>query len=597
MTSQSRATSAYGADDLGGSRAYSPRTLLRLLAYVRPYRLLLSLSVVGMLIYVAASVSIPWIVERATNSVVTAPDLARLRSIVLLFLLVMLVNFAAGYFHLRLLARVGQRVVLDLRTRFFAHLQGLSISFFDRHEVGRIMSRGQNDIEQLEEFLSIVVLSLGDLLTLVGIVVAMLLMRWQLAAIAMAVIPLLCVVLFFWQPVAWRAFMRVRGAIAVVNASLQENISGIRVIQSLNRQEENMGRFDDLNRDHLDARIHATRLAAMLMPVIEILTAASLALVVIFGGAMVLRDELEVGVLVAFALYILRFFEPVRRLTMQYTEVQRAVTSASRVFALLDIQPEVQDRPGAGKLPQMRGEIRFENVGFRYVEGVEVLHNIDLHIRPGEHVALVGATGSGKTTLASLLMRLYDVTEGRITVDGNDIRDVQRSSLVRHMSMVLQEPFLFSGSIADNIRYAHTEVPDDEMERVAGLVGAREFISHLPRDYDTQVEERGQNLSPGQRQLIALARALVADPRIVILDEATASVDSYTERRIQRALERLLEGRTAIIIAHRLSTVRDADRIVVLDSGRIVEEGRHEELLARNGVYAGLYRALSVEGG
>ena len=323
---------------------------------------------------------------------------------------------------------------------------------------------------------------------------------------------------------------------------------------------------------------------------------AALALVVIFGGGMVLRTELEVGVLVAFALYIQRFFDPVRRLTMQYTAVQRAVTSASRVFDLMDTKPEVQDRPNALKLPRISGEVRFENVSFHYIEEMEILHNINLHIKPGEHVALVGATGSGKTTLVSLLLRLYDVSEGRITVDGHDIRDVERHSLVEQMSMVLQEPFLFSGTIADDIRYSHTEVPDDRIERVARIVGAHGFISHLPDGYDTQVEERGQNLSPGQRQLISLARALVADPRIVILDEATASVDSYTERQIQQALERLLEGRTAIIIAHRLSTVRDADRIVVMENGSIVEEGRHLGLLAKDGVYARLHHALTVNG-
>jgi ATP-binding cassette subfamily B protein len=309
------------------------------------------------------------------------------------------------------------------------------------------------------------------------------------------------------------------------------------------------------------------------MPIIEILTAGALALVVVFGGKMALGQSIEIGVLVAFALYIQRFFEPVRRLTMQYTAVQRAVTSASRVFDLMDTPPEVQDRQDAIELPRISGEVRYEDVSFRYTDDTEVLHDIDLHIRPGEHMALVGATGSGKTTMASLLLRLYDVTDGRIVVDGHDIRDVQHASLARQMSIVLQEPFLFSGTIADNIRYAHTEVPDEDVERVARIVGAHGFISRMEKGYQAEVEERGQNLSPGQRQLIALARALVADPRIVILDEATASVDSYTERQIQRALERLLEGRTAIIIAHRLSTVRDADRIVVMEQGRIVEQG------------------------
>lgn len=586
-----------GMADAGEARKYDPRMLLRLLTYARPYRRLVVISTVMMLIYTGTSVAVPWIVQLATNSIVVARDVGQLRNLVIVFLGVMAFNFVAGYVHSRLLARIGQWVVLDLRTALFSHLQRLSISFYDQHEVGRIMSRAQNDVQQLQEFLTILVMSLGDLLTLVGIVVAMVVMQWQLGLITLSVLPVLIVVIVFWQPVAWRTFMRVRWALALVNANLQENISGVRVIQSLNRQQENMRRFEQLNRDHRDSHIRATGLAAILMPVIEIVTAAALALVVVFGGRMALGQSIEIGVLVAFALYIQRFFEPVRRLTMQYTAVQRAITSASRVFDLMDTPPEVQDRPDAIELPRISGEVRYENVSFRYTDETEVLHNIELHIRPGEHVALVGATGSGKTTMASLLLRLYDVTDGRILVDGHDLRDVRHASLARQMSIVLQEPFLFSGTIADNIRYAHVDVPDEEVQRVARIVGAHGFISRLEKGYQTEVEERGQNLSPGQRQLIALARALVADPRIVILDEATASVDSYTERQIQQALERLLEGRTAIIIAHRLSTVRDADRIVVMEQGRIVEQGKHADLLARGGTYARLYRALTQGGG
>ena len=589
-------TPVHGMEDSGRTRAYNPRVLLRLTIFFRPYRPLVALSIVLMLIYTGAAVAIPWIIQQATDKALVNRDFAQLRSIVLIFLVVMAVSFIAGYLHLRILSRIGQWVVLDLRTKLFAHLQKLSISFYDQHEVGRIMSRGQNDVQQLQEFLTILVLSIGDILTLVGIVVAMLLMQWKLAAITLAVLPALIVVVWFWQPIAWRTFMRVRRALAIVNASLQENISGVRVIQGLNRQQKNLQRFEELNRDHRDTHIRATGLAAVLMPVIEIVTAAALALVVVFGGSMVHGEELKIGMLVAFVLYIQRFFDPVRSLTMHYTAVQRAVTSASRVFDLMDTKPDVQDKRGAIELSRISGEVRFENVSFHYTEEMEILHNVNLHIRQGEHVAVVGSTGSGKTTLVSLLLRLYDVNNGRITVDGHDIRDVKRRSLVEQMSMVLQEPFLFSGTIADDIRYSHTEVPDDEVERVARIVGAHGFISHLPDGYFTEVEERGQNLSPGQRQLISLARALVADPRIVILDEATASVDSYTERQIQQALERLLKDRTAIIIAHRLSTVRNADRIVVMENGSIVEEGKHNELLIKDGVYARLHHALTANG-
>ena len=524
------------------------------------------------------------------SEAVSGSNVRQLHIVGIIFLAVALVHFGSNYLQMIFMPKVGQGVLYLLRTQMFNHLQSLSPAFFHRTEVGRIVSRGQSDVLQLQETFDLMVESFADLLSLFGIMAVMLFIDWQLALVCLSIVPVLLLLLVYWQKFARHSFMRIRRAVAMVNGEYNQNITGVRVVESFNRQDANLRHFDSLNREHLNANLEASKFSGGLMPVVGTLVGLGMGFGVVLVGGLFAADGLvEWAVLVSFAMYIQRFFEPIRHLTMQYSQLQRAMAAGVRIFEILDLRSEVTDRPGAPAMPPLQGHIRFEGVGFHYVPGVKVLDDINVDIKPGENVALVGSTGAGKSTMVTLIHRFADVTEGRITIDGYDIREVHRHSLVPQMSMVLQEPYLFSGTISNNIRYSHEEATDGDVVSAAKAVGAHDFIMGLDGGYDNVLAERGVNLSVGQRQLLSFARAIVGNPRVIILDEATANIDTQTELLIQDALKRILQGRTSIVIAHRLSTVRNADKILVLDHGRLVETGNHQELLKSNGVYARLY--------
>ena len=577
-------------DSIVGS-AYDHKVVVRLMTYIWPYKRDALIAIIAVLIYTLGNVMVPWLMMTGIIWAVEPGDVSRLHIIGLVFAGVTVLHFGANYIQFVYMPKVGQGILYSLRTGMFNHLQELSPSFFHRTPVGRIMSRSQSDVLQLQETFELMIQSFSDALSLFGIIAFMVWIDWRLALVSMSILPILFFVLIYWQRFARHSFMRIRRAIAMVNGEYNQNITGIRVVESFNRQDANMEHFDELNTEHLNANMEASRYSGALQPFVETLMGIGMGFgVILVGGIMVKGGDLDWAVLVAFALWIQRFFEPVRHLTMQYSQLQRAMAAGVRIFEVLDLQPEVVDKKDAITLPEIQGEIKFEDVNFEYVKDVLVLKEINLHIRPGENVALVGSTGAGKSTLVTLIHRFADVTNGRITVDGHDIRDVTRHSLASQMSMVLQEPYLFSGTVADNIRYNNESISDDDVVAAAKTVGAHEFILSLELGYNTVLAERGINLSVGQRQLLSFARAVAGDPRVIILDEATANIDTHTEVLIQQALQEVLKGRTSIVIAHRLSTIRNADNIVVLDQGRLVEMGNHDELLAKKGgVYARLY--------
>ena len=586
--------SRQGDIDEVGQRLYDSSVVKRLAAYMLPFKAIVALAVFGVIVYTGATVAIPWVIGDTTDNAIKDLNASGLNTVAYTFGAILILHFGANWGHQLALALVSQKIIFNLRLELFSHLQRLPMSFHNRNKVGSVMSRAQNDVYQLQEFLDIVVTSLGDLLSLLGIVTIMFLIDWKLALVSLASLPILFVIIYVWQRKARPAFFKVRVAISTVNGSLAENLSGVRIVQSMNRQDENLVNFDKLNKDHLDANLTAAKLSATLMPTVEVFMSFGLAGAVVIGGMQVIDGTMQAGTIIMFSLWIQRFFDPIRSMTQQFTQLQRAMASGSRIFDLLDIEPDLADFPDAVMMPEIKGAIKYDDVSFAYMEGKPVLENINLNVPEGTTVALVGKTGAGKTTMAALLSRFFDVDDGSLTIDGHDLRAVTRNSLATQMGTVLQEPFQFSGTITENIRYNHPEATDDDIVRAATAVGIHDYIASLPEGYDTIMEERGGNMSLGQRQLVSFARALVANPRIIILDEATANVDTQTEQLIQTAIGTLLAGRTAVVIAHRLSTIRNADNIVVMDKGRIVESGTHDELITHGGLYAKQYELHQV---
>ncbi len=572
------------------SRKFDWRLVRQFGPYLARYRGATLASAALMLLYTAASLATPYLIGVAIDRYISRGDVIGLAIIGVVLLGVNVVMWQGQYWQVWTMSWAGQQILYHLSADMFAHLQKLSLSFYDRTQIGRVMSRLQSDIDVLEAMLSSGLLAiLGSLVSLVGVVGAMLAMNVPLALLSFAVLPIMVTIAAFWQRHAQRSFRRTRAAISMVNATLQENISGMRVIQSLVREDRNRAEFDDLNSYNRDTNLEASRIAALVLPLVEVVAALAIALTIIYGGTLVAQGHLQVGVLVAFTLYINRFFDPIRELSQQYTQLQRSGIAAERIFQILAMPVEIVDRPNASILPQVRGTVEFRDVVFGYHPALPVLHNLNLHIEAGQTVAIVGPTGAGKSTIAGLLSRFYDVQQGAILIDGCDIRDVTQHSLRSQIGIVLQDPFLFTGTVRENIRYGRLNATEAEVIEAAHAVGLHDVIMRLPEGYDTLIRERGRNLSVGQRQLISFARALLADPRILILDEATANIDTFTELLVQQGLRRLLHGRTALVIAHRLSTIKGADCIVVLQAGRIVEQGSHAELLQRNGVYTSLY--------
>jgi ABC-type multidrug transport system fused ATPase/permease subunit len=565
------------------------RNMRRLLPYFRPYKWRVIGTIALMLLVTAAGLATPALAQVAIDDGISAGSVRALIVIVIVFVVIGLIGWIAGYWQAYMSSWVGNRVLLDLRRQVFRHLMRLELGHHERTPTGRSVSRLTADIEAVNQLVVEGATSLIiNGLTLIGVVVILLAYDWKLAIAALLIFPLLAVGTWWFRVRATRAYRATRERVAVVLSVLQETLSGVRVVQAHGRQEETRRRFRDANEEYREANMRTVTVSGIYFPGVELLAALGTALILWYGGSRVLDSDLSVGVMVAFIGYLASFFDPIQQLSQLYNTFQSAMAALEKIFGVLETDPRITDAPDATDLPDVAGRIDLDGVSFGYGRQY-VIRDVNLHIEPGTTVALVGATGAGKSTLAKLIARLYDPDEGVVRVDGIDLRHVREESLRAEMGIVPQEGHLFSGTIAGNVRFAYPVATDDDVRRALSAVGALEFVEALPDGIHTEVQERGARLSAGQRQLICFARALVPDPRLVILDEATSSIDIGTERRIEEALDRLLTGRTAVIIAHRLSTIRRADRIVVVEDGTIAEQGSHDELMRLGGRYAGLY--------
>ena len=591
--------SATKAEDELDDKPYDVRLMRRLLSYLRPYRARVAVAVV--LLFAAAALELvgPYLVKVALDSAVPTRDLGLLGTLVGIYVGALVLAFLAEYAQTLLTTWLGQRIMYDLRMEVFAHLQRLSLRYFDRNPVGRLMTRVTNDVEALNEaFSSGIVTVFGDVFTLVFILAAMLRLDWRLALVTFAVLPFVAAAAFLFRGLIRRAYRDIRVRLARINAFLQEHVSGVRVVQLFGREPRVNERFAEINRDHLEANLRSITYYALFFPVIEVLTAVALAVILWYGGGQTLQGEVTVGVVAAFLQYTRRFFRPIQDLSEKYNLLQGAMAASERIFELLDTEPEVRDPDQPLRLPTPgRGEIEFRDVWFRYGPDDEwVLRGVSFRAAPGERVAIVGATGAGKSTIINLLMRFYEPQRGQVLMDGVPIDRVRVDELRARISLVLQDVFLFSEDVRRNIRLGEERITDEQVRAAARRVGAERFIERLPGGYGQALGERGTSLSVGERQLVSFARALAFEPLVLVLDEATSSVDSELEAQIDEALVELMRGRTSLVIAHRLSTVQGADQILVLHHGEVRERGTHAELLRRGGLYARLYELQFVRG-
>ncbi|KJD44140.1 ABC transporter ATP-binding protein [Paenibacillus terrae] len=570
----------------------------RLLAYMKPYaRQILPILLVMMILGTITKLTVPYLISLAIDKAIApvGPALPSVKLLLLItgaVLLLYLIQWAASTYRIKFTNIIGQRVIYDLREDLFKHIQKLSFNFFDKRPAGSVLVRVTNDINSLQDlFTNGAVNVLIDCVQLTGIIVILLLINWKLGLAVIVTVPIMFLISTKLRVRIRRAWQEVRMKNSRINSHLNESIQGIRVTQAYTQEQENMAYFDNMNSSSKRSWDKASAMNQIFGPLIDITGGLGTLVLFWFGAHLIQTDQLTVGLLVAFANYVGNFWDPINRLGQMYNQLLVAMASSERIFEFMDEQPNIANKPGAQDLPSIRGDIHFEEVVFEYEKGRQALKGINLSVEAGQSIALVGHTGSGKSTIINLLSRFYDITSGRLTIDGHDVRDVTVESLRSQISIVLQDTFIFSGTIRDNIRFGRLDATDEEIEAAAKAVNAHEFIVHLPGGYETEVEERGGMLSMGQRQLLSFARALLANPRILILDEATASIDTETELKIQEALQVLLEGRTSFMVAHRLSTIRNADHIVVLDHGQIQESGNHEQLMKKHGIYRGLVEA------
>ncbi|MDX6534212.1 MAG: ATP-binding cassette, subfamily multidrug efflux pump [Gaiellales bacterium] len=567
------------------------RRVAQLIRYTSRYKGRATIAILALLGTTATTIAGPVVAKQAIDRGIIPGDFGAVQLWVAVFLAVALAGWLFGAVQSYLTTWVGERVLTDLRTDLFSHVQELELGYFERTRAGVLISRLTNDIEALNNLVTEGPTTLvQNTITLIGSAAVLLWLDWRLALATLVVFPGMSIGTAIFRRYSSRAYRRTRERLGEVTANLQEDISGVRVVQAFRREEPNYRRFLDVNGSYRDANVQTVNVSAFYFPFVDLLSAIAMAVVLGYGGVRVLNGEITAGELFVFIGLLSNFFEPVQQLSQFYQTFLAGTAALDKVFEVLDTEPEMVDKPGAKHLPQIHGDVRFEDVQFAYrADTAEVLHRVSFTVRAGQTVALVGHTGAGKSTIVKLLSRFYDPSGGRVLIDGHDLRDVTMESVRAQLGIVPQEAFLFAGSVRDNIAFGRPEASDDDVVAAAQAVGADEFIRELPEGYDTQIEERGARLSIGQRQLVAFARALLANPRLLILDEATSSVDIPTEARIERALETLLADRTAFVVAHRLSTIRRADLIVVLEHGEVIESGTHDELIARRGRYFSLY--------